>query len=76
MKYNKQYKKVFGTNELGHINFPTKFSNIKVSRIRNCDKMGGCSICFPHGFETTNSKDRNAQRNWKKFRKHQWKEIS
>lgn len=33
----------------------------------------GCSYCFPHGCETINSKEIKFQRNWKKYRKTQWK---
>ena len=37
------------------IDFPKKYSNVKISRIYNTDKTGGCPWCFPHGFETNNS---------------------
>ena len=73
MKTNKKFRKAFGINEFDLINFPAKISNIKISRIQNSEKRGGCTICFPHGFETTNSTISNNQKNWKKFRKNQWK---
>lgn len=56
MKKIKALNKALGKNEIGGVNFPSKISNIKISRIVNNDAMGGCSFCFPHGFETINSK--------------------
>lgn len=75
MKYEKQkkFKKAFRLNELDFIDFPAKISNVKISRIINCDKMGGCPYCFPHGYDMINSTQYNYQRNWKKYRKRQWK---
>ena len=75
MKYAKQFKKAVGLNALGYIDFPVKISNIKVSRIRNTDKTGGCSFCFPHGYEATNATCAKNTRNWKHHRKHQWKHV-
>ena len=69
---NKKLKDAFGTNEYQLIDYPKKISNVKISRILYGDKMG-CSWYFPHGFETINSKEIKFQRNWKKFRKTQWK---
>lgn len=68
MKNCKIFKKAFGLNAFELIDYPSKISNIKVSRLKNGNKMG-CSRCFPHGFETINSTIVNRQRNWKKFRK-------
>ena len=66
-------KKAFGINELGFADFPTKISNVQVSRIFYGEKLG-CSRCFPHGRETINSTMfHNRQRSWKKFRKTKWK---
>lgn len=72
MKKFKTLKKSFGTNECGLIDLPKKISNILISRILYGNEMG-CSYCFPHGFETINSKEIKFQRNWKKYRKTQWK---
>ena len=72
MKKFKTLKKFFGSNEFGLIDFPKKISNVQISRILYGDEMG-CSYCFPHGFETINSKEIKFQRNWKKYRKTQWK---
>lgn len=72
MKKFKALKQSFGINEYGLIDFPKKISNVQVSRILYGDDMG-CSWCFPHGYETINSKEIKFQRNWKKCRKTQWK---
>ncbi|WP_439479657.1 phosphate ABC transporter substrate-binding protein [Chryseobacterium aquaticum] len=72
MKKLKTLKQTFGINEYGLIDFPKKISNVQISRILYGDEMG-CSWCFPHGFETINSKEIKIQRNWKKYRKTQWK---
>ncbi|WP_394665741.1 phosphate ABC transporter substrate-binding protein [uncultured Chryseobacterium sp.] len=72
MKKIKTLKKFFGSNEYELIDFPKKISNVQISRILYGDEMG-CSWCFPHGYETINSKEIKFQRNWKKYRKTQWK---
>ncbi|MCD1118531.1 phosphate ABC transporter substrate-binding protein [Chryseobacterium turcicum] len=72
MKKLKSLRQAFGINECGLIDFPKKVSNVKVSRILYGNDMG-CSWCFPHGFETINSKETKFQRNWKKYRKTQFK---
>ncbi|VXB85379.1 Phosphate ABC transporter substrate-binding protein [Flavobacterium sp. 9AF] len=72
MRKFKRFKKAFGKDKMGSISFPTKMSNVQLSRIKNGEDRG-CSRCFPHGWETSNSTDKNNQRNWKKFRKTQWK---
>ena len=75
MNYFKKLKKAFGLNEFGMIDFPEKYSNVKISRFYNTDKTGGCSWCFPHGLETNNSTIGKYQnnRNWKSYRGNQWK---
>ena len=75
MKHFKKLKKAFGINEIGMIDFPKKISNVKISRIHNTDKTGGCSYCFPHGFETNNSTISKYwnNKNWKSYRKYQYK---
>ncbi|WP_415325716.1 phosphate ABC transporter substrate-binding protein [Chryseobacterium sp. MMS23-Vi53] len=72
MKIFKSLKQAFGINEYRLIDFPKKISNVQVSRIIYGIDMG-CSYCFPHGIETINSKEIKFQRNWKKYRKTQWK---
>jgi hypothetical protein len=72
MKKFKKLKDAFGLNELLIINFPSKMSSTKVSRIINGENMG-CSWCFPHGYETINASSNKYQRSWKKFRDKQWK---
>jgi hypothetical protein len=72
MKSAKKFEKALGLNEFGIIDFPTKMSNVQLSRILY-GHCSGCSHCFPHGRETINSTLCNNQRNWKKFRKTHWK---
>lgn len=73
MGKNKKLQKAFGIGEDGIILVPFKYSNVKLSRLDNYDKMGGCYFCFPHGVDCINSKQSNIQRNWKRFRKTQYK---
>lgn len=73
MKNHKKFKKAFGLNEEGSIDFPSKISSVKISRIYNHEKMGGCSYCFPHGYETLNATCKKNTRSWKNNRKTQWK---
>ena len=69
----KKEKKAFGIDEEGSPLIPPKFSNVKMSRIHNYEKMGGCPYCFPHGHETVNSRWNNQERSWKRHRKTQWR---
>lgn len=72
MKKGKTIKRMFGTDEYGFEMIPAKISNIRVARIQFGDERG-CSYCFPHGWETSNStRFTNAQRSWKKYRKAQF----
>ena len=72
MKDRKRLTKRFGKDEYGFALIPTKFSNVKISRFENVDKVGGCTYCFPHGIELTNSTYENLQKNWKRFRHKQF----
>ncbi|GMN06308.1 hypothetical protein MTsPCn5_16970 [Croceitalea sp. MTPC5] len=76
VKSQKKFGKAFGLNEKGLIDFPKKISSVRISRIKNVDKMGGCSYCFPHGIDTTNSKHSKFTRNWKKYRLKQYKSLN
>lgn len=75
MKRRKQMQKAFGINEFGQADLPVKISNVQISRIIYGNESG-CSYCFPHGFETSNSTIANWQRNWKCFRKTQWRHCN
>ncbi len=72
-KQRKLFKDAFGVNEYDLEEIPVKISGTTISRLLIGQSMG-CSYCFPHGIETYNSKFHNRTRNWKKHRKHQWKE--
>ena len=73
MKKFKAFKKAFNVNEFGFVDLPHKISNVKISRIAYGDTRG-CSFCFPHGNETTNSAASKNRRNWKNHRVNQWNE--
>ena len=68
MVYN---RRCFGRNV---DDWPTRFSNIRLSRLQNGEKMG-CSYCFPHGIETMNTHWRKDLRCWKRYRQQQWRET-
>lgn len=74
MKYQKKLKRIFGLNQYEMIDFPKTFSNVRISRIVNGNAMG-CSYCFPHGIETINSKYDNPTKNWKRYRKTQYRSV-
>lgn len=72
MKKEVRLIKAFGKNDAGLTDIPSKISGVTVSRIA-IGEESGCSWCFPHGYETINSRDTKYQRCWKKQRKNQWK---
>ena len=72
MNRKKCFIKAFGLTDEGFIDFPVKRSNVQIERIEWGAYMG-CTWCFPHGLETSNSIMNKIQRSWKKHRKTQWK---
>ncbi|WP_428242716.1 hypothetical protein [Gynuella sp.] len=74
MKREVRLIKAFGKNKFGLVDLPKKVSGIKVSRIL-IGEESGCSGCFPHGYETINCRFYKIQRNWKRQRQTQWKNI-
>ncbi|WP_299606326.1 phosphate ABC transporter substrate-binding protein [uncultured Aquimarina sp.] len=70
MKKFNRFKKAYGLNDYGIIDFPKKVSGIKISRIK-VGEESGCSRCFPHGYETINCTI--PERNWKSYRKKRWR---
>ena len=72
MKKESRLTTAYGGNKYGLADVPHKLSSVMVSRIFNGDESG-CSHCFPHGYETFNAKWQKQQRNWKSYRKNQWK---
>lgn len=73
LKSNRRLRKAFGVNEWGMTDFPVRFSNVRISRLHYGDQLG-CSWCFPHGWETENSRESKVRRNWKDQRRTQWKQ--
>jgi len=70
MKRFNRFKKAFGLNDHGYIDFPKKISGTQITRIY-LGEESGCSWCFPHGYETINATI--PEKNWKSQRKKQWK---
>ena len=73
MKGQKRMRDAFGDNEIGQPDLPVKISNVQIARMIVGEKSG-CSRCFPHGYEVSNSTISNSQRNWKRYRKTRWRE--
>ncbi len=74
---NKKLKKAFGKGKISMAAMPlAKFSNVKIAGVFHIKERGGCSICFPHGPETTNATIKKNKRSWKKRRKKQFKSSS
>ena len=71
MKEKKAFVKAFGLNEQGLVDFPTKMSNVRISRIELGEFLG-CSHCFPRN-PCTGSGRGQFIRNWKSYRKKQHK---
>ena len=72
---SKKLKKAFGKGEMNMAAIPPKISNVKISRIFNAQERGGCTRCFPHGFETTNATIKKNRRSWKNRRRRQYKSF-
>jgi hypothetical protein len=49
-----------------------KVSSSRASRARNSREVG-CSFCFPHGYETSNSTASKNSKSWKLHRKTRYK---
>jgi hypothetical protein len=58
----------FGRNEWGLPDLPSRIGSIRVARLLHARERGGCSFCFPHGYETTNSTASKNGRSWKGHR--------
>ena len=63
----------FGVGELGEILFPPQMSNVRLSRLEHAREMGGCSHCYPHGWETSNATCSKNRRSWKYHRRTQYR---
>jgi hypothetical protein len=63
---------MFGITAEGLPDTPKKMSNVKLSRLVHGDDRG-CSGCFPHGPETSNSTRNQNRRSWKYNRKTKYR---
>ena len=75
-KSRKSLAEAFGEDEHGGPALPAKVGSRLVSRLIFCRARGGCSMCFPHGFETTNSSESKNRRSWKLYRKTRFRRIA
>jgi hypothetical protein len=75
-KSRKTLTLAFGEDEYGLTALPAKVGNRRVARLLFCRVRGGCSHCFPHGFETTNSTGSKNRRSWKHYRKTHFRRIA
>jgi hypothetical protein len=66
--------KLFGSYEYAEefADLPEKISGTVLSRFLIGEELG-CTRCFPHGNELSNSHLANRQRSWKKHREKQYK---
>ena len=58
-------KAAYGRDELGLADLPSHLGSACFARYLYASERGGCTRCFPHGFETSNSTDRKNRRSWK-----------
>ncbi len=65
--------RAFGTDDFGLPDLPAKIGNVAVARVAHLHDRGGCSRCFPHGFETFNSKFCKNRRSWKYHRRTRYR---
>lgn len=71
--YNNQVKLLFGKDEEGLPLIPQKIGSRRLARIEHAIERGGCTICFPHGPETTNATWKKSKKSWKVRRKTRYK---
>lgn len=71
MKNRKTLKTAYGAGAF--VDLPAKVGNVRIARLLFTRLRGGCSYCFPHGPETTNSSDDKKRRSWKHNRKWQYR---
>ena len=65
----------FGLTDEGLPDTPEKIGNVRAARVLHGDERG-CSFCFPHGCETTNSRWDKDLRCWKRYRKTQYRSMT
>lgn len=65
--------RAFGTDEYGFPATPRKVGNVRLSRLEHANERGGCTICYPHGPETSNATVKKNTRSWKSRRKTKYK---
>jgi len=71
-KRHVRLRKIFGVDEYGFPDIPKRISNVLIARIIHHEERGGCSICFPHGIDTTNATWKKNRQSWKNHRRTQY----
>src|SRR4051794_5614754 len=71
-KNRKALSEAYGPGDGGLPDIPAKVGNLRIARLLFARLRGGCSLCFPHGWETTNSNCSKKRRSWKLYRPKQY----
>ena len=71
-KSRKALHVAFGVAPGGLADLPMKVGSVCIARLV-CGRARGCSHCFPHGPDTTNSRIGKKQRSWKRARRSQYR---
>jgi hypothetical protein len=72
----RRQRRRFGAGDLGTTGGPGALGSRAAARIDHCRERGGCSWCFPHGPETTNSTQASSARTWKRRRQARYRRSS
>ena len=72
-RHNALLAKAFGVSDEGFPDLPARMSNVRMARLIHGEARG-CSFCFPHGHEVSNSKWMKDLRCWKRYRGTQYRE--
>ena len=65
--------RAFGGADPGWADLPNKSSSRRLARLVCARGQGGCSYCFPHGWETLNAT--HPSRSWKVHRLTQYRTL-
>ena len=76
VRHSRELAHAFGFTDEGVVDLPRKCSNVRIARIMHTRDRGGCSICFPHSLETSNSTRAKNRRSWKLHRSQQYRDRS
>lgn len=76
VKSGKENKKCvysfYGLDEFGFSEIPCKTSGVWLSKLIK-GKEYSCALCFRAGLDLSNSRKHPVERNWKEYRRSQWR---